>query len=250
MKLKDQVAVVTGASRGIGRGIALKFAAEGGDVVVNYQAHEAAAREVEAVIQAMGRRALAVRADISRRSEVQRLFQAAAATFGHIDILVNNAAILQQKPFEEITDADWDGMLAVCLKGPFICSQEVFPYFKEQRRGKIINIASMGGQFGGPKAPHYSAAKAGLICFTKSLARLMAEYRINVNCISPGFIQTDMSAREISQLGGLEAVGQNIPLGRIGEPTDIGAAAVFLASEDSAYITGQTINVNGGLYMF
>jgi NAD(P)-dependent dehydrogenase (short-subunit alcohol dehydrogenase family) len=249
MKLKNKVAVVTGASRGIGRGIALKLAAEGCHVVINYMSNESAAREVAGAIQAMGGQALVVQADVSQRPEVQRLFQAAVATFGGIDILVNNAGILQQKPFEEITDNDWDRMLAVCLKGPFLCAQEVSPYFKERRGGKIINVASMGGQFGGPKAPHYSAAKAGLICFTRSLARLLATYRVNVNCISPGFIETDMSAREINNMGGLEAVGQTIPLGRIGAPGDIGAAAVFLASEDSAYITGETINVNGGLYM-
>ncbi|OGP69721.1 MAG: hypothetical protein A2Y80_04770 [Deltaproteobacteria bacterium RBG_13_58_19] len=249
MRLKDQVALVTGASRGIGRGIALAFAQEGCNLVINYQQNAAAAQEVAAAVQALGPQALAVQADVSRRPEVQRLIQETAASFGRIDILVNNAAILQQKPFEEITDADWEAMFGVCLKGPFILSQEIFPYFKKQGQGRIINIASIGGQFGGPKAPHYSAAKAGLICFTKSAARLMAAYGVRVNCISPGFINTDMSAREISQMGGLGAVGATIPLGRIGAPADIAEAAVFLASEESSYITGQTINVNGGLYM-
>ncbi|MEW6386277.1 MAG: glucose 1-dehydrogenase [Thermodesulfobacteriota bacterium] len=250
MRLQDQVAIVTGAGRGIGRGIALAFAREGAKVVINYRQNQGAARETVAAAQALGAQALAVQADVSRRVEGQRLVQETAASFGRIDILVNNAAILQQKPFEEITDADWESMFGVCLKGPFILSQEIFPFFKKQGQGCIINLASMGGQFGGPKAPHYSAAKAGLICFTKSTARLMAAYRVRVNCISPGFIETDMSAREISQMGGLAAVGTTIPLGRIGAPADIAGAAVFLASEEASYITGQTINVNGGLYMF
>lgn len=250
MRLKDKVAIVTGASRGIGRGIALKFAQEGAHLVINYQQNQEAAREVADAVQALGCQVLMVQADVSRRSEGQRLVQETAASFGRIDILVNNAAILQQKPFEEITDAEWDAMFGVCLKGPFILSQEIFPYFKTQRQGCIINIASMGGQFGGPKAPHYSAAKAGLICFTKSAARIMAAYGVRVNCISPGFIQTDMSSREIGQMGGLDAAGVTILLGRVGAPLDIAGAAAFLASEDASYITGETINVNGGLYMF
>jgi len=248
MRLKDQVAIVTGASRGIGRGIALRFAQEGAHLVVNYQQNREAAQEVAAAVEALGRQALIVQTDVSRRSEGQRLIQETADFFGRIDILVNNAAILQQKPFEEITDADWEAMFGVCLKGPFILSQEILPHFKTRKQGCIINLASIGGQLGGPKAPHYSAAKAGLICFTKSTARIMAPYGVRVNCISPGLIQTDMSSREIGLLGGPEAVGATIPLARVGSPADTAGAAVFLASEDAAYITGQTINVNGGLF--
>ncbi|MEW6659543.1 MAG: 3-oxoacyl-ACP reductase family protein [Thermodesulfobacteriota bacterium] len=248
MRLKDQVAIVTGASRGIGRGIALKFAQEGAHLVVNYQQNREAAREVAAAVEALGRQALIVQTDVSRRSEGQRLIQETADFFGRIDILVNNAAILQQKPFAEITDADWEAMFGVCLKGPFILSQEILPHFKARKQGCIINVASIGGQLGGPKAPHYSAAKAGLICFTKSTARIMAPYGVRVNCISPGLIETDMSSREIGMMGGPETVGATIPLARVGAPADIAGAAVFLASEDATYITGQTINVNGGLF--
>ena len=163
--------------------------------------------------------------------------------------MVNNAGILQQKPFETITDDDLNNTLDICLKGPFICSQEILPYFKKQNSGRIINIASKGGQFGGPKAPHYAASKAGLICFTKSSARIMSAYNVTVNCISPGFIETDMSKAEIHSLGGSSVVGKTIPVGRLGQPSDIAAAAIYLASESASFVTGHTINVNGGEYM-
>ncbi|MEN6473618.1 MAG: 3-oxoacyl-ACP reductase family protein [Syntrophaceae bacterium] len=249
MRLEDKVAVVTGASRGIGREIALRFALEGCHVVVNYHSNTAAAAEVHELITAYGQKALAVKADVSSRADVRRMLDTALETFGRIDILVNNAGILKQMPFEEITDDDWDRMQAVCLKGAFITSQEIFSHFKTRRGGRIINIASMGAQFGGPKAPHYAAAKAGLICFTKSTARIMASFGVTANCISPGFVATDMSAREIDSLGGEEAVGKTILVGRIGQPADIAAAAVFLASDESAFVTGHVLNVNGGMYM-
>jgi NAD(P)-dependent dehydrogenase (short-subunit alcohol dehydrogenase family) len=249
MRLKDKVAVVTGASRGIGREIALRFAREGCQVVVNYRSQADAAAEVRDQIATYGQKALAVQADVSSRVEVRRMFDAALEAFGHIDILVNNAGILKQMPFEEITDEEWDRMQAVCLKSAFITSQEVFPHFKARSGGRIINIASMGAQFGGPKAPHYAAAKAGLICFTKSTARIMAAYGVTANCISPGFVSTDMSAKEINSLGGEEAVGKTILVGRIGQPADIAAAAVFLASDESAFVTGHILNVNGGMFM-
>lgn len=249
MRLKDKVAIVTGSSRGIGRAIALRFAEEGCNVVVNYHANEEAAAEVVALANRSTRRAVAIRADVSSRDDVQGLLAEAIWTFGRVDVLVNNAGFLQQKPFDDITDAEWDRMLAVCLKAPFICTQEVLRHLRPQRSGRIINIASMGGQFGGPKAPHYAAAKAGLICFTKSTARLAAPYSVTANCISPGFVRTDMSEREIGELGGPDAAGKTVPVGRVGEPADIASTAVFLASDESGYITGQTIAVNGGLYM-
>ncbi|HBA54295.1 3-oxoacyl-ACP reductase family protein [Syntrophorhabdus aromaticivorans] len=249
MRLQDKVAVITGASRGIGREIALRFAHEGCQVIVNYHTNAAAAAEVQKQITACGQKALAVKADVSSRIEVRQMLNAALEAFGRIDILVNNAGILKQLPFEEITDEEWDRMQAVCLKGAFITSQEIFPHFKDRHSGRIINIASMGGQFGGPKAPHYAAAKAGLICFTKSTARIMASYGVNANCISPGFVATDMSTKEIDSLGGKDAVGKAIPVGRVGQPQDIATAAVFLASNESAFVTGHVLNVNGGMYM-
>lgn len=249
MRLKGKVALVTGSGRGIGREIALRFAREGADVVVNYRRSEDRAGEVVKEAEEAGSRAAALRADVSRREEVKALFEEIERLFARIDIVVNNAGILEQKPFEEITDENWDEMFAVCLKGPFIVSQEVFPYFKRRRGGRIINIASMGGQFGGPKAPHYAAAKAGLICFTRSTARIMAGCGVTVNAVSPGFVETEMSAREIALIGGREEAAKNIPAGRIGRPEDIAAAAVYLATDEASFVTGHILNVNGGQYM-
>lgn len=249
MNTENRVAVITGSSRGIGRGIALLFAKNGYNVLINFFSHEHAANKVKELIELEGRRAIIVKANISNREEIKILFKSAFDTFSRIDVLINNAGILHQKPFETITDDDFDKTLDVCLKGPFICTQEILPYFKKQESGRIINIASMGGQFGGPKAPHYSAAKAGLICFTKSSARIMAPYRVTVNCISPGFIDTDMSKAEIKSMGGKEMAGKIIPVKRIGKPEDIAAAALYLASNEASFVTGQTINVNGGQYM-
>lgn len=249
MRLKDKVAMVSGASRGIGRGIALRFAEEGCNLVINYLQNEQAAEEVEKRAAKAGAEVLKIKADVSNRQEVQAMFSSSYGAFGRLDIIVNNAGFLQQKPFEEITDADWDKMLSICLKAPFIVSQEALTYFKKQKSGRIINIASMGGQFGGPKAPHYAAAKAGLICFTKSTARIMAEYGVTCNAISPGFIKTEMSEREIEKIGGETAASKSIPSGRIGRPEDIAAAAVYLASDEASFVTGHVLNVNGGQYM-
>lgn len=248
-RLEGKIAVITGASRGIGRAIAIRFTEEGCKVVINYISNDKAALEVEQEVVSNGGQAIKVKADVSNRDAVKAMLAEAYNRFGRIDIIVNNAGILQQKPFESISDDDWDRMFAVCLKGSFIVSQEVLPYFKNQHGGRIINIASMGGQFGGPKAPHYAAAKAGLICFTKSTARIMAEFGVTANCISPGFIKTEMSKREIEQIGGESIAAKNIPAGRIGIPEDIAAAAVYLASDESSFVTGHVLNVNGGQFM-
>jgi NAD(P)-dependent dehydrogenase (short-subunit alcohol dehydrogenase family) len=248
-RLEGKIAVITGASRGIGRAIATRFAEEGCKVVINYISNDKAALEVEQAVVSNGGQAIKVKADVSNRDAVRAMLSGAYNRFGRIDIIVNNAGILQQKPFESISDDDWDRMFSVCLKGAFIVSQEVLPYFKNQHGGRIINIASMGGQFGGPKAPHYAAAKAGLMCFTKSTARIMAEFGVTANCISPGFIKTEMSEREIEQIGGESIAAKNIPVGRIGNPEDIAAAAVYLASDEASFVTGHVLNVNGGQFM-
>jgi NAD(P)-dependent dehydrogenase (short-subunit alcohol dehydrogenase family) len=168
--------------------------------------------------------------------------------FGRIDILVNNAGILQQKPFLNITEEDWERVLDINLKGTFICIQEVFPVMQKQGSGSIINIASSGGQLGGTLAVHYAASKAGVICLTKSLARIGSAYGIRVNCISPGLIDTEMTRDEITSAAGIEKINQ-IPISRPGTADEVAAAVVFLASDTASYITGQTINVNGGLYL-
>ncbi|MFZ2471527.1 MAG: 3-oxoacyl-ACP reductase family protein [Methanothrix sp.] len=245
--LSGLVAMVTGSSRGIGRAIALAFARSGANLAVAYNQNADRAEVVSAEIRSLGGNAIVLQLDVSARASIRRAIEDTVDAFGHIDILVNNAGILQQKPFLEITDEDWHRIIDVNLKGPFICAQEIFPIMQRQGHGRIINIASSGGQLGGPLAVHYSASKAGIISLTKSLARIGAPH-ILVNCISPGLIDTDMTQNEISSREGMEKIRQ-IPLIRPGSAEEVAKAAVFLASDQSSYITGQTINVNGGLYM-
>lgn len=245
--LSNKVALVTGSSRGIGKAIAIKFAQNGADVIVTYAKSSAPATQVADQICAMGRRAVALPVDVSDRSSVQAMVTSVKQSFNRVDILVNNAGILEQKPFMTITDHDWDAMMAVNLKGPFICAQEFLPLMEKQQGGRIINIASSGGQLGGPLAVHYSASKAGVICFTKSLARICGP-TIKVNCIAPGLIETDMTTAEISSAAGKEKLKQII-LQRAGLAEEVADTALFLASDQASYITGQTINVNGGLYL-
>ncbi|MCD6401250.1 MAG: SDR family NAD(P)-dependent oxidoreductase, partial [Anaerolineales bacterium] len=182
--LKDKVVVVTGSSRGIGRAIAIEAARSRADIVISYNKQVDSAESVADEIRKLGRRALSLQVDVSSRVSVQKMISRALKTFGRIDVLINNAGVLQQKPFLEITDEDWERMTEINLKGTFICSQEVFPIMQKQGEGIIVNMASSGGQLGGPLAIHYSASKAGVICLTKSLARIGASYGIRVNCIA------------------------------------------------------------------
>jgi 3-oxoacyl-[acyl-carrier protein] reductase len=253
--LAGRTALVTGASRGVGRAIAIGLAEAGAKVVVNYLERSQAAEEVVAEIEGVeaggsapraSARALAVQADVARREQVRTLLSTTLETFGGLDILVNNAGLLQQKPFAQITDEDWDRVLAVNLKGAFICAQEAHSELRRSGVGRILNISSSGGQLGGPLAPHYSAAKAGTIALTRSLARLLAP-EVAVNCIAPGLIETDMTQDEIASPQGREKLAR-IPLGRVGTAKEVAAAAVFLAVS-APYITGHTLNVNGGLYL-
>jgi NAD(P)-dependent dehydrogenase (short-subunit alcohol dehydrogenase family) len=248
MDITNKVALITGSSRGIGRAIALAFARAGADIVIIYHKQADSANSVVAEIRKLGRRALSLQIDVSSRAMVQGMISRTLETFDRIDVLVNNAGILQQKPFLEISDEDWDRIMDVNLKGAFLCSQKVFPVMQKQKSGAIINMASSGGQLGGPLAVHYSASKAGVICLTKSLARIGAFYGIRVNCIAPGLIDTEMTKDEICSDAGREKVRQ-IPIQRPGTVDEVARAAVFLASDDASYITGQTVNVNGGLYM-
>jgi 3-oxoacyl-[acyl-carrier protein] reductase len=245
--MKGVVALVTGSSRGIGRAIALALAEAGANLAVTYNQSANSAQIVSEEIRALGSNAIVLQLDVSERESIKRAIKEIIHAFGSIDILVNNAGILQQKPFLEITDDEWHKIIDINLKGPFICSQVVLPLMQRQGHGRIINIASSGGQLGGTLAVHYSASKAGVICLTKSLARIGAP-NILVNCISPGLIDTDMTQEEINSRDGLEKIRQ-IPLGRPGLAEEVAKVAVFLASDQSSYITGQTINVNGGLYL-
>jgi len=247
MRLDGKVAIVTGAGRGIGRAIALVLAREGADLVVNdvdSRSAEATANE----IRAMGRHALSMVADVSDREEVIEIVEAAVKAFGKIDILVNNAGIFSSTPLEDITEESWDKIMKVNLKSVFLCSQAVMKFMKRQRSGKIVNIASLAGKVGGMVAgADYAASKAGVICLTKSLAKQLAPYGINVNAVAPAWIETDMMKdwpRETK-----EAVLRQIPLGRFGKPEEVAETVVFLVSDGAGFITGATIDINGGILM-
>ncbi len=232
MELKNKVAIITGAAQGIGKAIAEEFKKHGA-LVVRTDIKEI--KEENFWIM-----------DIVDRNGVKNVFTEIKNKYSRIDILVNNAAISFQKPFETITDYDWEKMLKINLQGAFICSQEAIPYMKD-RGGRIINISSIGGQWGGNLAVHYSAAKAGIISLTRSLARIYSKDNILTNCIAPGLVCTEMSKKELETEAGKEKI-KSIPIGRVADPEEIAKIAVFLASEYSSYITGQTINANGGMF--
>ncbi len=247
MTLRTRVALVTGGSRGLGRGIALALAKAGAKVLLTYRDNAEAAARVCAEIRAQGGEADAAAMELQSRPSIAAAFEQVRARFGAPHILVNNAAMGQEKPFETITDEDWDRMLAVNLGGPFRCAQLALPAMIERGFGRIINVSSIGGQWGGLNQVHYAAAKAALINFTRSLARLYSAKGITANAIAPGLVATDMSAQELASPAGREKV-RNIPAQRLGTVDEVGAAAVFLAGEASAYLTGQTLNLNGGMY--
>ncbi len=242
-----KVAFVTGASRGIGVGIAQRLAQEGYQVVVGYCQTPDGAQRVVDEIRTAGGEAMACAVDVCQRDSVSRAFDDARSQFGSIDILVNNAAIAQEKPFLTISDDDWDQMLAINLKGAFICSQLALPAMLDKGWGRIINITSIGGQWGGINQIHYACAKSGLIGLTRSLAKTFSHGGITVNAIAPGLVATDMSANELDSSAGKEKV-KGIPAGRIGSIAEVAASVAFLASDEAAYMTGQTLNLNGGMY--
>ena len=245
--MHERVALVTGSSRGIGRAVALELAGAGVDIVVTYRERQQAAAAVAAEAQALGVRALVVPLDVSSRASVREAIGAAIAEFGRVDILVNDAGILEQKPFATITDDDWDLTMAVNLRGAFVCAQELLPQMKARGWGRIVNMASSGGQLGGTLSVHYATSKAGIIGLTRSLARLGAP-EVLVNCVAPGLIDTEMTAAEIASEAGRQKV-RAIPIGRAGLAEEVARAVAYLASDAASYVTGQTINVNGGLYL-
>lgn len=242
-----RMALVTGGSRGIGREIALTLGHQGFRVAMGYNAREDLALEVVKALRSAGCNALAIRMAVEDRANVRAALAQIHDQLGPVDVLVNNAAIAQEKPFETITDDDWDRMHAVNLRGPFICAQECLPPMIHKRWGRIINITSIGGQWGGFNQVHYAASKAGLINLTRSLAKLYSSNGITTNAVSIGFVQTDMTAAELSTKAGQDKL-RAIPRGRIGTVQDIAGTVAFLASDQADYITGQTINVNGGMY--
>jgi len=247
MKLDNRTAIVTGARRGIGRAIALALAKEGANVVVSDTSQEDC-EKVVAEIEGLGRRGLALKCNVTSRSEVEDMVRKAAAEFGKIDILVNNAGIISFKPFLELTDEDWDNTLNVNLKGQFLCARTVAKEMVKNKWGRIINIASISSGGCGiafPLIAHYTASKGGVIALTEALALELTAQGINVNAICPGAIDTDM-VKGVKESGQLEQILLRIPKGRIGQPEDIANLAVFLASEDSDYISGAAIVIDGG----
>ena len=239
--LENRVALVTGASRGIGKSIALALAQAGSNIAVNYHQQAAAAEEVRSAIQKLGRRAIAIQADVSVPADVERLVSEAERQLGEVEILVNNAGIAQTKPIAEITLEDWERILRVNLTSAFLVTQRVLPNMRKRRWGRIINLSSVAAQTGGVIGPHYATSKAGLIGLTHSYANLLAKEGITANAIAPALLETDMVT------GNLSASPDKIPLGYFGHPDEAGRAAVLLAESD--YITGQTINLNGGWHM-
>ncbi len=244
MKLKGKVALVTGGGRGIGRAISLALAEAGAFVVLTYCERRETARNIVDQIMSAGNKAIDLHMDVRERTTVCKAIDTIIGEeLGRLDILVNNAGISQLKSFDQITDEDWTQMMAVNLQGAFMCCQEALPHMLRQRWGRIINIASIGGQWGGKHQVHYAVSKAGLICLTRSLARIYSSQGITANAISPGLVRTELSAGELDS-----KEVKNIPVGRIGTVEETAQTAVFLASDEASYITGQTINVNGGVY--
>ncbi|MDO8254234.1 SDR family NAD(P)-dependent oxidoreductase [Shewanella algae] len=244
-RLAGKVALITGASRGIGAGLALAFAREGADIILNYRANDAAANSVAEQIQAMGRKVLKVKADVSQRDDIKAMLEESKKVFGRVDILVNNAGINQRGWFEEVTDEAWDLILGTNLKGPFICCQEIFPLMKANGGGRIINISSVAGQYHGPKTVHYAVSKAGLNSLTKILARYGAEHNILVNAVAPGLVRTDQTADEIDSPAGARVLDMTL-LKKPGRIEDIASACIMLASDEQQYMTGQILAVSGG----
>lgn len=239
--LSGKVALVTGASRGIGRAVAIALAAAGVDIAVNYRSRQDEAEATCAEIQRHGTRALAVQADVSRSEAVVQMVAAIEQTLGQVDILVNNAGIVSHKPLQDITESDWDEMLAVNLKSAFLVTQQVLPGMRSRGWGRIIFLSSVAAQTGGITGPHYAASKAGVLGLTHSYARHLFKEGITVNALAPALIETDMVTAN------LKASPAAIPIGRFGAPEEVAAVAVMLAK--NGYITGQTININGGWYM-
>ena len=247
MLLQGKIALVTGGSRGIGRGLAQRLANEGCSVALTYRSRGDLAETLVEQLQADGRSALSIQMAAEERSSVVEALELVRHRWGPVEILVNNAAIAQEKPFDTITDQDWDHMMAVNLRGPFICAQECLPDMIERGWGRIINISSIGGQWGGFNQVHYAASKAGLINLTRSLAKLYSANGVTTNAVAIGLVQTDMSAAELATEAG-QKKAKAIPRGRLGTLQDIADAVAFLASDQADYITGQTINLNGGMY--
>ena len=246
-QLTDRVAIVTGASRGIGRAIALELGRRGARVVVNYNQSAGAAEEVVQAIEAEGGSAKAIKADVSDFEEAQSLIKTVIEAYGQVDILVNNAGTTRDNLMMRMSEDDWDTVINTNLKSAWNCSKAVIRPMMKKRAGRIINITSVSGIAGNEGQTNYSASKAGLIGLTKALAREVASRTITVNAVAPGFVHTDLTADLPKEI--LERLDEHIPLGRWGTVEDIAYAVAFLASDEAGYVTGQVLSVDGGLVM-
>lgn len=247
ISLKDKIALVTGASRGIGRAIALMLAEAGATVIVNYKGNQEAADEVVGRITEADGRALAIQADIGKAEEVERLFKTVLDRYGRLDILVNNAGITRDTLLLRMKEDDFDRVIETNLRGVYLCTKAALRPMTKARGGRIINITSVVGLIGNAGQANYAAAKAGMIGFTKAAAREMASRGITVNAVAPGYITTDITGALNEQMRA--AILENIPLGRLGTPEDVANLVCFLASDSASYITGQTLTVDGGMVM-
>lgn len=249
MRLKDKVALVTGSSRGVGRAVVIAYAREGAKVIVNYTSNEKAAMDVVDIIHKMGGQAKPFKADVARKEEAQAIVQAAIDEYGGLDILVNNAGFTRPNMMLKMTEEQWDEVVDIHLKGAFLCAQAAANCMKDKNTGRIINVTSVAGLVGTVGQINYSAAKGGVLSMTKSMARELARYNICVNVISLGIVTTDMSEKITTDEKLKEIYMNRILLKRFAEPEDISPAFVFLASDESNYITGQLLCVDGGYGM-
>ena len=245
--LENKCVFVTGGSRGIGRAICETFAGEGADIAFNYNSDDAAAGQVRAAIEAHGVRCLGFKASVNEVGAVRDMFKETQAAFGRLDVLVNNAGIKRDGFFMTMSDDHWNDVISTNLKGVFYCSREAAKLMMRRKTGAIVNITSLTGVMGQPGQANYAASKAGVIGFSKSIAKELARYNIRVNCVAPGFVETDMLTDVPEQV--LADNRSVVPLARFGTSGEVADVALFLASDLSSYVTGDVINVNGGLYM-
>lgn len=248
LPLTGRVALVTGGSRGIGAAVSRALARAGATVALTYHSNADIAAATVADIEQAGGRALALPLSIAERASVRAAIAEVHAAFGPITVLVNNAGIAKRQAFLDISDADWDNVLGINLRGAMACCQEVLPDMQAAHFGRIINVSSIGGQWGGVHQVHYAAAKAGLISLTRSLARIYSKDGITSNALAPGLVDTDMIKPELADADAVARALAQVPVGRIATPDEIAAAVVYLSGPDAGYITGQTLNINGGMY--